>query len=349
MKFHPLLRRKKKKKNYYFILGGVLFAAVICFLLPSIINGVKYSRVKSDDAFNRAMSMINHVWTYDKEKYVNINNNIVKPYYLLDSGMYIGIPYCYGGQTSLKDSNIKGISGFDDALSKGYMPGNINTNLGYIENTAGVDCSGFVNVVFNIKERTSTRTMDKYFKKININKLKAMDILNSKGKHVYIFLGRTKEGVIILESTSNGEARYKDKTVVNFKTNSEFERDIKERGYIPMRYKNIKFKKVESIYDNYEYNNKEKFAYNINIGDEINSSIEYLEDIDYYKILNRNTQLIINFSKFSNVSVVAYNKDKKFKLQGGENIINISGDIFIRVEKGENLSGNSDYTFRISR
>ncbi|MEF9951264.1 MAG: hypothetical protein RR838_01615 [Clostridium sp.] len=348
MKKHPLLIKKKSRINIFLILIFVLIGLITSFALFKFIIASKYDKVKDHEAFTRAMEMINHQWEYDSNKHKKLDQNIKLPYYLTSSGKYIGIPYCYGGQTSLNSSNLEGISGFNDALNKGFVPGNINTKIGYVENTVGVDCSGFVNTVFNIKERTSTRTMDKYFKEISIKSLKPMDILNSKGKHVYIYLGKTEKGVMILESTSNGGSKYKDKTVVNFKTNSEFNRDIKNRGYTPMRYKNIKHTNIDKIYDKYDYNNKEKYAYKIINNTNISSKLYYLEDVDYFIIKNNKDPFKLSFREFKNINVTVYNSKEKVEVMPNESVnINLKGDIYIFIKKGKNTQIESSYTFTI--
>ncbi|MEG0134090.1 MAG: hypothetical protein RR782_08195 [Clostridium sp.] len=347
MKRHSLLQRQKKKSNVFIIFIIVCISLVLSFLVFNLIINSKYKKVRSNEAFNRAMDMINYVWDYNDENYKILPPDIKLPYFLSSSGRYIGIPYCYGGQTSLKDSNLEGVSGFEDGLNKGFVPGNINTKVGYVDNTIGVDCSGFVNVVFNIKERTSTRTMDKYFKEINLKKLKPMDILNSKGKHVYIYLGKTNKGVMILESTSNGDKKYKDKTVVNYKSASEFKKDIESRGYVPMRYKNIKFTEHIKLYDKYEYNNSEKNAYIAKLNENISSEIDYLEDVDYYLYKNVKEPFKIKFKEFSNINIKVYNNKSSIEIKDPiETLINLKGNVYIKIEKGNNLNNNSKYSFK---
>lgn len=71
---------------------------------------------------------------------------------------------------------------FLQAINQGAFAGNVDITDGYsyIPGTAGIDCSGFVQAVFNIDDyKISTSTMfDKYFKRIDLNSIKHMDILD---------------------------------------------------------------------------------------------------------------------------------------------------------------------------
>ncbi|MEG0641949.1 MAG: hypothetical protein RR515_05055, partial [Clostridium sp.] len=248
----------------YIISILLIYLISVCLILFIRFNNSdseKFNSITRQEALDRGMSIINYTWNYTR---VDSSEGVILPYYLKGDGKYIGIPYCYGGQFSLDYSNVNGVSSFGEAVKSAYVPGNINTSQGYVKNSAGMDCSGFVNSVFNIREKTSTTNMDKYFKEIDLNRIKSMDILNSKGNHVYIYLGKVEDGgVMILESTSNGSKKYKDKTVVNYKTKEQFQKDIDSRGYKVMRYKGIKGSTVQDIFDRYEFNNEERYAKSI--------------------------------------------------------------------------------------
>lgn len=179
---------------------------LFCFILASSIvafpavkpQAVTVSQISRADAEQRALSMINLTWTYSPEI-----NNIIDPEYAplittptqLTSTNIIqstGIPYDWGGLDGI-DSSSGGTSwtSFQNAIFKGAFAGNVNTEAGYgyISGTAGIDCSGFVQATFNIKDSklcTSTVFND-YFNKIDINDIKHMDILDKPGDHIVIF------------------------------------------------------------------------------------------------------------------------------------------------------------------
>ncbi|WDC83208.1 hypothetical protein PL321_10385 [Caloramator sp. mosi_1] len=102
------------------------------------------------------------------------------PRHLKDGELVSGIPYCWGGYISLDMSNQPQIKNFKDALDKGLVAGNINTNGGYKPLTAGLDCSGFVGAVYKLPIKVSTQMLDDYFHPIKFEDLKPMDIINHK-------------------------------------------------------------------------------------------------------------------------------------------------------------------------
>lgn len=349
--------RFKRKKNlikafllYTITLVIVYLIGIVFVFLLNMFNGekVESSKVTPLKAFNRAMNIINYRWTYEKK---NLDESIILPYYINEQNEYIGLPYCYGGQISIDSSNIQGISNFKDALKKGYYPGNINTKLGYIKNTAGVDCSGFVAAVFDIKESISTATMDKYFKKIDFKDIKPMDIINSKGRHVYIYLGmsRNNNGIIILESTSNGDKKYKDKTVVNFKSIKELNKDFNEKNFIAMRYIGVKGKNIDYVFDQYEYNNEERFSNEITLNSKIEGNIDYLEDVDYFHISYLSNKSFIDVSKIStNQEIVIYNNENEMKInKQGKYEINLTGKVYIKVHNVGKVLDEKKYILQV--
>lgn len=207
------------------------------------------SSITRSQAEQRALNMINLTWTYSKDKNGNIDstnaNSVTQPnqFVNLTTAQVTGIPYDWGGEDSI-DSNSEGApwTNFLDAIKDGAFAGNVNTTAGscYVPETAGIDCSGFVQSVFNIHDsKLSTSTMfDRYFTKINLSDLKHMDILDRPGDHVLIFdkWGTLNgiSGAFTYESTWDqifggiqGTKRY-------FVTMDDI-----NNGYIPGRYVNI--------------------------------------------------------------------------------------------------------------
>lgn len=201
------------------------------------------------DAEQRALNMINLKWTYSSKK-----NNTVDPKYngLVTSpkqfnnvitGEFTGIPYNWGGYDSLDSFSYNAPwSNFLDAINNGAHAGNVNTEagFGYIPGTAGIDCSGFVQATYNIKDyKLSTSTLfNKYFIKISLNELQHMDILDKPSDHVVIFdRWGTLNGVygaFTYESTTDdiyGGIQGAKKYFISM--------DEINKGYIPGRYANI--------------------------------------------------------------------------------------------------------------
>jgi cell wall-associated NlpC family hydrolase len=90
------------------------------------------------------------------------------------------IPYCWGGYTS----------NFKTQIEQGYYAGNVNTTASsYIEKTAGLDCSGFVSIVYKLPGHFGTYQLasSKYFaKRSNTSNVKKYDLLINPGSHVVI-------------------------------------------------------------------------------------------------------------------------------------------------------------------
>ncbi|MFL0247794.1 SH3 domain-containing protein [Candidatus Clostridium stratigraminis] len=167
--------------------------------IPSYKTGaVTATSISRSQAEQRALNMINLTWTYDKSKNNSIGSTyssmVTQPDQLngIAADEARGIPYNWGGHDSL-DSSSYGASwtNFLDAVNKGANTGNVNTTAGYglIPGTSGIDCSGFVQSVFNIAgDKLSTYSLfDNYFTKISLSQLKHMDILDRPGDHVLIF------------------------------------------------------------------------------------------------------------------------------------------------------------------
>lgn len=154
---------------------------------------------------SRASSIINYGWYYDSSKN-NTNpdtSNVVKPSYLPSSSGYVtGLPYCWGAANAPK--TISPFSGdqtkelmirFDTAMDRNYFAGNVGAATSYISRTAGMDCSGFVCVVFNVWTNLSGRYSVKQlvedggpFKKVS-STFKPMDLYvndSGNGNHVLI-------------------------------------------------------------------------------------------------------------------------------------------------------------------
>ena len=162
------------------------------------VNAATQASITRDQAQQRALSMINLTWTYSNNKNAVLDSNYIPlvsqptQYNNVISAQETGIPYDWGGQDGIDSSSAGAPWGsFLDAINKGAYAGNVNTTVGYgyVPETAGIDCSGFVQAVFNIKDyKLSTSTMfNTYFTKINLTDIQHMDILDKPGDHVVVF------------------------------------------------------------------------------------------------------------------------------------------------------------------
>lgn len=295
-----------------FIICVVLFLIVYINYKPKPYKSTNIVKIKRSEAYKRGMDMINFVWKYDASKNGILNNDeITMPRHLKDGELVSGIPYCWGGYISLDMSNQPQIKDFKDALDKGLIAGNINTNGGYKPLTAGLDCSGFVGAVYKLPIKVSTQMLDDYFHPIKFEDLKPMDIINHKKYHVFIYLKESadKKGIIVMEATTGKYVAF-DRTTINYRSYSEIKKYIEDGTYIPMRYNKIVEDKVELFKDKYEFNNFDYLATNIILGEDYEGYIDYAGDVDIYSI----------------------------KLDEGNYNINFKGDkpIYVEIFSGEN-------------
>jgi uncharacterized protein YraI len=235
------------KKLTYIIVSVVFFITTFCLACHPAFAAAQ-SHITRSQVEQRALAMINLKWTFSKAKNTSIDSKsasfVTLPIQFkgITTGQMAGIPYNWGGMDSLDYSSDNGPwNNFLDAVRKGAFTGNTNSKKGgYIPHTAGIDCSGFVQAAYNIKHSklSSSSLLNGFFKRIDLNKIKHMDILDYPGLHVVIFDRWGKyngvEGAYTYESTANqihggiqGTKRY----FISKATIS--------KGYIPARYINI--------------------------------------------------------------------------------------------------------------
>ncbi|MDP4089362.1 MAG: SH3 domain-containing protein, partial [Bacillota bacterium] len=205
--------------------------------------------ITRSQAEQRALSMINLTWTYSSTKNGVLSNSyaqyVTQPQQLnnVTTAQQTGIPYNWGGQDGIDSSSYAAPwTSFLDAVNNGAYTGNVNDTAGYglIPGTAGIDCSGFVQATFNIKDsKISTSTMfNTYFTKINLSDIKHMDILDRPGDHVVIFdKWGTLNGV---SGAFTYESTYEQDFGGIMGTKRYFLAiDDLNNGYIPGRYVNV--------------------------------------------------------------------------------------------------------------
>ncbi|SEF63333.1 hypothetical protein SAMN05660865_00650 [Caloramator fervidus] len=318
------------RKGFLIKLCLVLF--IIVFLIFMLIKPKKEEifirKISRQEAYKRAMDIINFVWEYEPIKLYR--QDIKLPNFLGDEKkIVVGIPYCWGGYISVDISNIKEVKNFKDALYKGYVPGNVLTEGLYKEKTAGLDCSGFVSAVFNLPEKISTKDMEKYFKYINENKIKPMDIYNAEGEHVFIYLKESydKSGIITLEARHSKDSV--DKTVVSYRSYEQIKKGQNGKKFKAMRYKGIIEDGIYIDMDDYEYNNLINKAYEAEFNKVYKGRIDYIEDVDFFKFYAYKDVLLKIYNLSPKVKVLLKNQKEEVLKE-----INLKGIYFLRLEKG---------------
>lgn len=158
------------RKLFVRLVIAILLLIFIFFLLKIEKEKIQVKKVTRQEAYKRAMEIINFVWEYQPK--VFNRDDIKLPNFLgNERKIVVGIPYCWGGYISVDISDRIDVKNFKDAIEKDYVPGNVLTEGGYKAKTAGLDCSGFVGAVYNLPEKVSTKTLKRYFKYISIKKL----------------------------------------------------------------------------------------------------------------------------------------------------------------------------------
>lgn len=228
---------------------GVMFAFTAMLANVQHVDAAAQTPITRSQVEARALGMINYTWEYSSARNGVIDakyaSSVTKPTQLADvsDAQVTGIPYNWGGLDSQYSISTNAPwTSFADAVSKGAFTGNVNASAGYgyVPGTAGLDCSGFVQAAFNIKDwKLSTSTLfNNYFQKIALSDLKHMDILDKPGSHVVIFdkwgTWNGIEGAYTYEATpdqSRGGIQGTKRYFISMK-------DI-NNGYIPGRYINI--------------------------------------------------------------------------------------------------------------
>lgn len=230
---------------------AILLVLSMAFSLSlEVVNAGAQTPISRLEAEERALNIINYTWTFSSAINTRIDSkyasSVTLPNQLKDlsSAKITGIPYNWGGLDSPYTSSYNAKwSGFSDAISKGAFAGNVNSEagLGYIAGTAGLDCSGFVQAVFNIKDyKQSTSTLlNNYFTPIKLNEIQHMDVLIKTYDHVAIFdKWGTYNGIYgayTYESTTDEAFGGIQGTKRYFMTMEEI-----NDGYIPARYNYLK-------------------------------------------------------------------------------------------------------------
>ncbi len=114
---------------------------------------------------SRCSTMANYSWTYNQANNGNYPSGATKPSYLPSSNKAVtAVPYCMGGAqapTSLSvgaNQTVDYQLPFNTAIGTNYKYAAGNVSSGnYISKTAGVDCSGFVCIVYNVWNSNNKR------------------------------------------------------------------------------------------------------------------------------------------------------------------------------------------------
>ncbi|MGC4154642.1 MAG: hypothetical protein QM628_16425 [Propionicimonas sp.] len=195
--------------------------------------------VSASNAMTRGVRMANLEWTYSSSKNgdktvipSSLRSSVKQPSFLVGvtgTKTFRGYPYNWGGYDSEWTASSSGWTSFANGLSKSKYAGNItNAGKGYITNTIGLDCSGYVSAAYDLGKKYGTVNLidGKVFKK-STSKPVAGDIYNKSGSHVVIVMDRRKENgtwvIVAGESTTAKFPAGDDKVLHHVRNESSFD------------------------------------------------------------------------------------------------------------------------------
>lgn len=237
------------RKNWIAVLATISIISTVAALPARKVQAASQTPISRSQVRERAERIVNLTWTYSADKNSRIDTqysaNVTLPKQLqgVTTAQFTGIPYNWGGIDGIDTNSYKAPwTNFLEGVNKGAFTGNVNSKsgIGYVPGTAGMDCSGFAQAAFNIKDykQSTTTLLNNYFTKIDINDLKPMDILDKPGDHVVIF---DKWGTL---NGINGAFTYEatpDQTYGGIQGTKRYfiSMNTINKGYIPARYNYI--------------------------------------------------------------------------------------------------------------
>ncbi len=170
--------------------------------LPLLLMGLMVSppvaaqALRRDDVMAKAAQYAEHAWEMGSANQKGTCQGNYKSDHPL--GKQIGVPYAWGGSMTLAE--------FDRRIAEGQGAG-AHSSDGILSCVAGVDCSGFISQVWQLKSRPSTSSLGELTRPISLDELHPGDALNKPGKHVVLFAGTTSEGKPIIYEASGSASR----------------------------------------------------------------------------------------------------------------------------------------------
>jgi cell wall-associated NlpC family hydrolase len=167
-------------------------------------------QVTATQAISTGNSMANLTWSIASTSNTSSTSTITVPPTYRNVGVgtsFIGIPYCWGGMMGLSSiGSTEYMKKFTDAIASGYKAGNINTSSGYVSNSAGIDCSGFIARCYGqtVKNNTSwyLNNFGHAYANSNYNLLKPGDYLVKNGHIMLVVQLVNTTQIRVLEATT---------------------------------------------------------------------------------------------------------------------------------------------------
>lgn len=138
--------------------------------------------VPREEVLDNAAQYALHTWTMTSvNETASCDSDYVSDY---SAGSYTGLPYDWGGYMSLDE--------FDAEIAEGYGAGG-HSWYGSLWCTAGVDCSGYVSMVWET-DHNSTSTIPDIATQVSWGSIERADAIDDAGSHVVLFTHYTDDG-----------------------------------------------------------------------------------------------------------------------------------------------------------
>lgn len=172
------------------VLAG-LFAAV---LAPAVVPAAH--AIPREDVLDNAARYAAHAWESSRDnQYAECTDGDYTSDY--PSGSYVGLPYDWGGYVTLDE--------FDDQIADGYGAGSHSWH-GILSCTTGVDCSGFVSMVWETGHYSTSSFGGGPTTEIGWSQVERGDAVNDPGNHVVLFTHETDAGwPVFYEASGSAE------------------------------------------------------------------------------------------------------------------------------------------------
>ena len=156
--------------------------------------------VERDEMLANAPLYEDHVWSCEE---VNHWGTDCPASYESDfcPGTYTGLPYDWGGWVTFDE--------FDEDLAAGQGAGSHSSD-GVLACSTGVDCSGYVSILWETPWKYGTSTLPQISDEIDARDMWPGDVYNDSGSHVIMWVSKDTDGsAMITESsgTCNGVCR----------------------------------------------------------------------------------------------------------------------------------------------
>jgi len=181
---------------------------------------------KAADAFGNAWYETGLDWFFDASEMRTPENLYTSPPGHLNKSTdsnETGIPYKWGGMNGYCSDDFSSYWNYEDCLTAGDYAGDIDTSHVH-SSTAGLDCSGFISVCYEVSYKLGTATMGNKFEFPDPSSASLVygDIFNDPYNHVVMYYGYIEDfsgnivGMDTFESTTSGyedEAKYYSRSI----------------------------------------------------------------------------------------------------------------------------------------